>query len=338
MSLGSAAAGALPADVGDLPFPVIRNPGPAGRPQGLHNPVVNSSRTLEHVARYAAAHADGDGLVTTPVPGVGLMCVTGPTGRLHSTYRPLVCLVLQGAKSLLVGAEEFVCRQGQSVIVSADMPVTGQVVEASIETPYIALAIELDMALLSEQTEQVARPTQADAMPARSWFVQTTEQTLLDCGLRLLRLVDTPDAIAHLRAGLMRELHYWLLAGPNGDALRAIAQANGASGRLARAIGVLRARYREPIAVDALAQAAAMSPAAFHRHFKAMTTLTPVQYQKRLRLVEARRLLRHEAASATRAAYDVGYESVPQFTRDYGRLFGVTPGRDARSDPAAGTA
>lgn len=302
-----------------------------------HNaPVTPDAFPLDELMAFARARADADGLVSTPVPGVGMMCLARPGPKLRATYRPLACLVLQGAKKLIVGRQETVCRAGQSVVVSAGMPVTGQVIEASPARPYLAVAVELDMAVLSEQAERLGpvQPCGGEAAH-RTLFTQPTTEALLDCARRLLQLVQRPEAIAFLHAGIVHEMQYWLLNGPEGQALRAAVAAQGASRRLTPAVALLQAHFREPLTVERLAGAAAMSRASFHRHFKALTTLTPVQYQKRLRLIEARRLLRHSAASATQAAYEVGYESVPQFTRDYGRLFGVTPGRD-RTGSAGG--
>jgi AraC-like DNA-binding protein len=152
-----------------------------------------------------------------------------------------------------------------------------------------------------------------------------------------MRLLDRPDAISLLRPGIMRELHYWLLSGQHGLALRALAGPDSHPSRLAAAVAILRAEYRSRIPVERLADAAAMSLTAFHKHFKHMTSLSPVQYQKRLRLIEARRLMLDEGFSASNAAFEVGYESVSQFTREYGRLFQVPPKRDAlraRSRPS----
>jgi len=146
--------------------------------------------------------------------------------------------------------------------------------------------------------------------------------------LRLLQLAEAPEQVPFLLEGLRRELQYRLLIGPNGACLREQVSAHSRETRLTPAVAILQARFREAVRIEQLAEAAAMSRAVFHRHFKALTSLTPGQYQKRLRLIEARRLLRHEAASATRAAYEVGYESIPQFTRDYSGMFGTTPGRE----------
>lgn len=280
------------------------------------------------VRTYASRHANNDGLATTPVPGLRMMCVEAPAGDLHSVYRPLVCLVLQGAKRLIVGREERIFSAGQSVIVSADMPVVGRIVEASQSEPYLAVAVELETATLRELAVQMGgshprRPSQIHTL-----FTENTEDTLIDCALRLTRLLDRPEATPLLHPGIMRELHYWLLSGSHGADLRALADPDSHANRLATAIAILRREYRSRVPVERLAQAAAMSLTAFHKHFKHMTSLTPGQYQKRLRLIEARRLMLEDGFSASNAAFEVGYESASQFTREYGRLFQVPPKRD----------
>ena len=286
--------------------------------------------SLKHAVRtYARVHANRDGLALTPVPGLRMMCVESPRGELHSIYRPLVCLVLQGAKHLTVGAETRLCSAGQSLIVGADMPVVGRIVQASREQPYLAVAVELEMTNLRELAAELGGGVSPRSDSARTLFAEQTGAAAIDCVSRLMRLLDRPDATPILRPGIMRELHYWLLSGQHGAELRAIADPDGHASRLAAAIAILRSEYRSRVPVQRLASEAAMSLTAFHKHFRHMTSLTPRQYQKRLRLLEARRLMLEEGSSATSAAFDVGYESVPQFTRDYGRLFKVPPKRDA---------
>ncbi|MCT7376797.1 AraC family transcriptional regulator [Chelativorans salis] len=279
------------------------------------------------IRNYAAHHANSEGLATTPVPGLRMMCVGSPPGDLHSVYRPLVCLVLQGAKRMTVGREQRVFSAGQSVIVSADMPVVGRIVQASPDEPYIAVAVELEMATLRELAAHLGDMRAQRPSEIRTLFAEDTNAAVLDCAMRLIRLVDRPDATPLLRPGIMRELHYWLLSGQHGKALRALAAPDGHEGRLAAAIAILREEYRSRVPVERLAAAAAMSLTAFHKHFRHMTSLTPGQYQKRLRLIEARRLMLDEGFSASSAAFEVGYESVSQFTREYGRLFKAPPKR-----------
>ncbi|MGX9118553.1 AraC family transcriptional regulator N-terminal domain-containing protein [Mesorhizobium sp. BHbsci] len=285
---------------------------------------------LKHaVHTYAARHANRDGLALTPVPGLRMMCVESPHRDLHSVYRPLVCLVLQGAKLMTVGREQQVFTAGQSVIVSADMPVAGRIVQASQREPYLAVAVELEMTLLREVAAQLGSVRAQRPSETRTLFVEDTKAAILDCAVRLLHLLDRPDATSLLRPGIMYELHYWLLSGQHGAALRSLADPDSHASRLAAAIAILRAEYRSRVPVERLAAAAAMSLTAFHKHFKHMTSLTPGQYQKRLRLIEARRLMLDEGFSATSAGFEVGYESISQFTREYARLFKAPPKRDA---------
>lgn len=282
------------------------------------------------VEAYAAGRADRDGRVETPVEGLRIMYVDSPRGALHSTYRPLICLVLQGAKRLSVGREERVVSAGQSIIVSADMPVIGTILQPSAEAPYLAVAVELDMGILRETGAQLDIANAVPPSGQRTLFVQATDRMALDCAERLLRLIDRPGAVPLLRPGILRELCYWLLTGPDAAQLRALADVNSHWSRLAAAIAILRAEFRSRVPVERLAVTASMSLTAFHKHFKYLTSLTPGQYQKRLRLIEARHLMFHEGASASSAAFSVGYESVSQFTREYRRMFNQSPKRDVR--------
>lgn len=277
------------------------------------------------VRSYTSRHANRDGLAITPVPGLRMMCVETPAGELHSIYRPLVCFVLQGAKRMIVGNEERVFHGGQSVIVAADMPVVGRIVEASPDTPYLAIAVELEMTLLREVAAQMGGACSKRSSGMKTLFAEDTEGAMIDCAARLIRLLDRPEAMPLLRSGFMRELHYWLLSGQHGAALRTLADPGSYAGRLAAAISILRTGYRSRVPIENLAAAASMSLTAFHKHFKKMTSLTPGQYQKRLRLIEARRLMFDEGFSASNAAFEVGYESVSQFTREYGRFFKSPP-------------
>lgn len=278
---------------------------------------------------YATANANSEGLASTPVPGLRIMCVREPRAPLHSIYRPLVCLVLQGSKHMTVGLEERLVRAGQSVLVGADMPVVGRIVEATRDEPYLAVAVELETALLRELSATMGSAERRPTSGTGTFFVEDSEAAVLDCAMRLLRLVDRPDVIPLLRPGIAKELHYWLLSGRHGAALRGLVAPDGHASRLAPAIQLLRAEYRNKIPVERLASVAAMSLTAFHKHFKYMTSLTPRQYQQRLRLLEARRLMLDEGSSASSAAFEVGYESVSQFTREYRRLFDAPPKRDA---------
>ena len=291
----------------------------------------------DSVIAYSAVRADADGLARTPVPGLRMMCVAAPSGPMHSVYHPLVCLVLQGAKHMTVGQQVREVSAGDSVLVTADVPVTGRIVHATPTRPYVAVAIELDLAILREVAASFDPAVPSSPVAGRTLFVENSEAAVLDCAARLMRLLDRPEAISLLHPGIGRELHYWLLVGRHGAALRELALPSAYAARLGAAMRVLRERYNSPLSVQELAEMANMSVTAFHRHFKSMTSLTPVQFQKQLRLVEARRLMRQEGRAASQAAYEVGYASLSHFTHDFSRMFGAPPRRDAGRGTVAGS-
>jgi len=288
------------------------------------------------VRRHADAHADPDGVAATPIPGLVLMRVFGPTGLTKALYRPVLCLVLQGAKEVTAGAEVHRFAAGRALVVGADIPVSSRVVEASRAAPYLALALALDLGVMRDvMAELAAIPPPPSSGRDPAILVDDTDVAVADCASRLVRLLDRPAAVPVLRAPIVTEMHYWLLAGRHGAAMRRLALPDGPAARVARAVAILRAGFAGHLPVERLAAAAGMSPSSFHQHFKAVTTLSPLQFQKHLRLLEARRLMLNEGHGATRAAFAVGYESASHFTRDYARMFGTAPSRDAGEGRAA---
>ena len=259
-----------------------------------------------------------------------------PTGFVKLIYRPLVCLVLQGAKQVTVGPETYEFAAGQSAVVSADVPAVSRITRASRAKPYLALAVELDAGILLDLPCQ-ASGTKGGTTAAPPVLVDDTDAEVADCALRLLRLVDRPGAIPVLRPSIVRELHYWLLAGRHGAAVRGLARPDGVTHRIARAIAVLRDEFNRPLQVEHLAALAGMSVSTFHHNFRAFTSLSPIRFQKHLRLIEARRRMLGEGLPASLAAFAVGYRSVTQFTREYARMFGLPPGRDRSASRAAST-
>lgn len=279
------------------------------------------------ISAAADAAAGPEPFFTTPIAGLTAMRAHAPGPPLRMVYRPVLCLVAQGAKQVMVGEAIHAFAAGQSLIVGIDVPATGQVVRASAAEPYLAAAVELDIPLLRELAVTCAPPRRGDAA-ACGMFVGEGDPALTDCMLRLLRLCDEPGAVPVLQPLLLRELHFRLLSGPHGDALRQLSVPDGRTERIARAIRLLRENPARAFKVEELAAAAGMSVSTFHLHFKTATAMTPLQYQKQLRLLEARRLLLADP-SAERAAYAVGYESPTQFSREYARMFGLPPRRDA---------
>jgi AraC-like DNA-binding protein len=282
---------------------------------------------LEIAGRYAQARAGADGFAPTPIPGLAVVRATEPSGLVHAVSRPLVCLVLQGAKMVAMGEQKFAFAAGDSLLISADVPTVNQITQASVAAPYVSLVMELDTGVIAELALQMKAVMVSDAAPIR---VEQTDAEMADAAFRLLRLLDRPASLQVLQGQLIRELHYWLLAGRHGSAIRRLGWPDGHAQRIARAVAVLRAEFAQAVPVEQLAAVAAMSPSSFHQHFRAVTSLSPLQFQKQLRLIEARRLML-EGAAASHAAFAVGYESVHQFTREYGRMFGAPPVRDVET-------
>lgn len=283
---------------------------------------------LNTVRRYAQTHADRVGMAPTSIPGLTTVRATAPSGLLHAISRPLICLVLQGGKRVTVGTRDFAFAAGDSLIVSADVPTVSQITQASVAAPYLSLVLELDLAVIADLAMQMDAESAPDYSPVR---IVPTDAEVADAALRLMRLLERPAALPVLQAQLVREMHYWLLAGRHGAAIRRLGWSNSHVQRVARTVAMLRADFAQPLPVEHLAAAAGMSPSSFHRHFRAVTSISPRQFQKQLRLIEARRLMLAEGATASCAAFAVGYESVPQFTREYRRLFGLPPVRETET-------
>ncbi|MDE1566546.1 AraC family transcriptional regulator [Aquabacter sp. P-9] len=281
--------------------------------------------------RYTAGLPAPEGLHLADVEGIGFACARSPTPYVHALYRPLLCLVLQGAKDVTSGMDTWSFKAGETLIVGTDLAVSGRVRQASPTEPYLAVALGIDLALLKDLMGEMAAVPEAQKTVRVA--VAQTQAAVQDCVARLVRLIETPDALAVLRPSILRELHYWLLRGPHGAMLSQLSLPDSHAARISRAVAVLRADYARPLPVDELAEVAGMSVSSFHAHFKAVTSLSPLQFQKRLRLVEARRRLHGEGLAIAEAAFDVGYESVSHFTRDYARLFGAPPGRDLTARP-----
>jgi AraC-like DNA-binding protein len=277
------------------------------------------------VRRYTETHADPAGVAATPIHGLAAIRATAPSELSHAIFRPLVCLVVQGTKQVTVSCDSSTFSAGDSLIITADLPIVSQVTCASLAAPYLSLVFELDLAVVAELVAEMKSEPVADAAQIR---VEPTDTEVADAALRLMHLLDRPESLPVLQAQLVREMHYWLLSGRHGSAIRRLGWPDSHAQRIARAVAVLRAEFARPVLVERLAEIAGMSPSSFHQHFRSVTSLSPLQFQKQLRLIEARRLMQAEGASASSAAFAVGYESVPQFTREYGRLFGLPPVRD----------
>ncbi len=283
------------------------------------------TRLLDAVLRHAQDNADAGGIARTPIPGLITIYSTGRTELSYQIPRPLACLVLQGSKHVTMGSQSFTFNAGDSLLIMADVPTVSQITQASAAAPYCALALDLSPEVIADLMTEIAVVEAGDEAPVR---IEPTEDQLVDVTLRLMRMLERTASIPVLKGALIREFHYWLLAGRHGAAIRRLGLPDSQVRRIARAVALLRTNYAQRLPVEQLAKLAGMSPSSFHQHFRAVTSLTPLQFQKQLRLIEARRLMLAEGKNASNAAHAVGYESVQQFTREYGRMFGMPPVRE----------
>ncbi|WP_116131347.1 AraC family transcriptional regulator [Tropicimonas sp. IMCC34043] len=263
----------------------------------------------------------------TPLPGLRLTVADGPTGPFHGVYTPSLCVVLQGAKVSRLGDRVFRYDAGKCLIASLDVPIRAEITQAGPAAPYVAFALGIEPAVVAELMLEQG-PAQAVLREGPALGVQSLPDELSGPLQRLLALPDRPRDIPVLAPMIRREIVWHLLNGPQGAMLRQIGLADSRTTRLGRAIAWIRENFDQTLSVPHLSGLAGMSPATFHRHFKAVTAMTPLQFQKTLRLQEARRLLLAEGADVSRIGFAIGYESPSQFSREYRRLFGAPPGRD----------
>ncbi len=273
-----------------------------------------------------------DGVYQTAVAPLTLYRMSAPSPPAHGVQKPTFCIVAQGCKQAVLGEETHVHDLSRYLLVSVDLPLSARIVEATPETPYLGFCLDIDPrqigALLMEMDLPGSRHKSADAASARSLSLSPTDTAMLDAVVRLLRLLDTPQDVPMLAPLALREILYRLLTGEQGARLRQIALHDSLTQRVARAIDWLKRHYAEPLRIETIAREVCMSASGLHHHFKAVTAMSPLQYQKQLRLQEARRLMLSEALDAATTAYQVGYQSPSQFSREYSRLFGAPPQRD----------
>lgn len=303
--------------------------------------MIGAARTAlaTRIMRFAPA----GGLRQHPaLPGLMLFRADGLNGTVCGVYEPCVALIVQGSKRVVLGGDTLVYDSGRYLITSLDLPAVATILEASPERPYLALVLRLDLReiaglMLSGQLPAAGPPApheahdrqdRPDRRDHRAMAVGEVTLPLLDAFGRLLDLLEQPEHLPALGPLLQREIHYRLLVGEQGGRLRQIAAVGSQGHQIARAIDRLKTRYAEPLRVEALAREVRMSVSTFHHQFKALTAMSPLQYQKQMRLTEARRLMLTEHLDASTAAYRVGYESPSQFSREYSRKFGAPPSRD----------
>lgn len=295
-----------------------------------HVPTLHAAEAALHreLTQRVHRHCPHEGSHATAVPALSLIRCDAPTERVHGVHEPALCIIAQGSKDIGLGTENYHYDPLNFLVVSVALPVAGKVIHASPERPYLCLRLAIDPGEIARLIAEAGLSGAAKHPTGRGLYVQRLDEPLLDGVLRLLRLLDEPGDVPMLAPLVVREIFYRLLRGPRGHLLHDIAMADTQSFRVTRAIEWLNRHYSEPLRIEELARTVNLSVSTLHHRFKAVTALSPLQYQKRLRLQEARRLMLSEGLDASLAAHRVGYGSPSQFSREYRRLFGAPPLRD----------
>jgi AraC-like DNA-binding protein len=283
----------------------------------------------KELAALVDRHTDGQGSGAHPTAIDPLFFIreSAPTTAVPIISEPLLAIMVQGEKEVFLNEETYRYGVGQYLVVSVDLPLSGGAIKATPDQPYLGFKLNLDPAQLCDIMVQT-NPGISKPGSVSGWFISDAEPSLIDCAIRLTQLLDTPQDIPFLAPMIIREIYYRLLLGEQGEAVRQVATAGSTMQRIAEVIKRIRADFTKPLRVEDLAEQAHMSPSSFHRKFKDVTSMSPLQYQKRLRLLEARYQMLSENADATYTAYQVGYESPSQFSREYSRMFGAPPMKD----------
>lgn len=280
----------------------------------------------------------GQKVMDTPIAGLGLRRWTAPTEPASYINEPSVCLSVQGAKRVLLGDETYIYNAQNYLITSIDVPVVANIIEASEEKPYLAIVYKLDLKMVSEMLADNDIPVSDARQSARGMAVSRVSGPLLNAFSRMIDLLDEPESIPVIAPLIHKEILFRLLKGEQGRRIRQIAMGTTHNYQVSKAIKWLKENFDQPLKVDDLASHASMSTSSLHQHFRMLTSMSPLQYQKWLRLHEARRLMLAESMDAANAAFQVGYESPSHFSREYKRLFGNPPLRDIKqmNEQAAG--
>jgi AraC-like DNA-binding protein len=295
----------------------------------ITDPVVAGMR--QALARRIVAVMGGEGERVTAIPGLSLYYRTAPTACYHASYEPGLSIFVQGRKRILLGGREYLCDGSSFLLSSIDVPAQSQIIEASEKTPLLCMFLKLDLPLVREVLSRDDIPEGSAPLHREGLAVGQTTTGLLDACMRLLELLDSAEDIPFLSQLVQREVVYRILRTPQGGRLRAIATNGDLSQRTTRAIAWLRANFAKPLRMEELASTARMGVSTLHHQFRALTTMSPLQYQKQIRLQTARQRMLMDGLDATSAAFEVGYESVSQFSREYSRFFGKPPIRDIKA-------
>ena len=289
-----------------------------------------------HLVRKISQRTPGEGDVMTEIAGLRLYRRSVPTACVSAAYEPSLVVFVQGEKHINVGKTVHVCDGSNFLLTSVDLPVVSQVVKATKEEPILGLLLRLEMPMVREILSQQEFPALGESRDARGMTIGVSSVELLDACCRLVDLLDAPGDIGYMGGLVQREIVYRLLRSPQGRHLRAIATLGEQGQRLSKTVEWLRQNYAKPLRVEELAEMARMGVSTLHHQFRSLTAMSPLQYQKQLRLHVARERMQHEGIDAASAAFAVGYESASQFNREYRRFFGLPPVRDLKTRLLAG--
>ncbi|MFS0673252.1 AraC family transcriptional regulator N-terminal domain-containing protein [Ornithinibacillus sp. 179-J 7C1 HS] len=268
-----------------------------------------------------------DGTHETTIPGLSIVRTSRVSEPIHSVYEPSLCVVAQGSKMVILGEESYKYDSASYLTASVHLPITGQVINASLEKPYLCINLQLDMKKVFEVI-QLSNPAISKRLSGRGLEIKQMNDSLLDAILRLIKLIESPDDIPVLASGIQREIIYRVLQNDQDGTLKHFALVGSQAQRIAKVIELLNREFAQQLRVEELAKEARMSSSSLYNYFKEATGMSPIQYQKQLRLQEARRLLLTENLEVAEAAFQVGYESPSHFSREYSRKFGLSPMRD----------
>jgi AraC-like DNA-binding protein len=287
----------------------------------------------KELASLIARYAEKDGVHATEVPRLSIVRISKPSDPVHGVHKAAICIIAQGRKQVIVGQEMFHYGPSQHLLVSVDLPVIGQVIGATQDEPYLCVRLDLDMDLCAEM---LMRSGPVSAETGLGLAISDTPPEIVDAAIRLLKLHETPEDVAELAPLIEREILYRLLKSDQGAFIRRMLEPENRNRHVSRAITWIKENYAKPIRIEEVASLSGMSPSSLHVHFRQATAMSPLQYQKQLRLQEARRLIFSQSFDAASAGHTVGYDSPSQFSREYKRLFGAPPQRDIdrlRSEP-----
>lgn len=291
---------------------------------------LRKEQALQQLALLIRRHAPSSGTHRTSVPSLMLMHATQLSEPLESVYKPSVCIVAQGAKTAALADETFRYDPSTYLITSVELPIIGRIIEASPEVPYLSLKLSFDTDVILDIVKETSRTVVVPVETSRGITVNQTSTVLLEAIVRLMQLLNDPEDIPILAPLIIREILYRLLQSEQGMLLRQFAIVGSYSHSIAQAVQLINREYDRPLMVERLAKSVNMSTSAFHKHFKRVTAMSPLQYQKTVRLQEARRLMLTETIQASDAAFRVGYESPSQFSREYARMYGRPPMLDVQ--------